>query len=152
MMFDVEMFGVLLEISIGTWLLVNRVFLKSGVKVLVEDVHRRYLQQRGFSLDKVQKWAVSLAVLVVACGLTLLAHSTSLYIAIENVTELQYAGGLEEATFVKCFLGVEPIQYTALWYFDLVGTIAFVVTGSKIIHRLEKYVGYQYDAKKRAAQ
>ncbi len=109
MMINTEMLGVLLGISTGTWLLVNRVFMKAAVKSLVGYIHSHYLagivdsKGRRYSLASVQSLAVLLAVICVA-----------------------------------------TVLYGLLWYVDIVGTIAFIVAGSQLLHRLEGYFNFKY--------
>ena len=156
MNFNAEMFGILIGISGGTWLLVNRVFLKSDVKLLVSQVYQQYLAKikdsegKAISLEKVTRWAVSIAVLGVSIGLVALSQSTSMYTVIEGVGEFEYAGGLLDATFLKCFIDVDPLQWSLLWYVDIVLTIAFIYSGSKVMHRIEQYFGFKYDTAKKA--
>ena len=155
MNFNAEMFGILIGISGGTWLLVNRVFLKSGVKLLVSQVYQQYLAKikdsegKAISLEKVTRWAVSIAVLGVSIGLVALSQSTSMYTVIEGVGEFEYAGGLLDATFLKCFMDVDPLEWSLMWYVDLVLTIAFIYSGSKVMHRIEQYFGFKYDTAKK---
>ena len=157
MNFNAEMFGILIGISAGTWLLVNRVFLKSGVKIVMGVIYKRHLanikadsEGKVISLEKVTRWAVSIAVLGVSIGLVALSQSTSMYTVIEGVGEFEYAGGLLDATFLKCFIDVDPLQWSLLWYVDIVLTIAFIYSGSKVMHRIEQYFGFKYDTAKKA--
>ena len=156
MNFNAEMFGILIGISGGTWLLVNRVFLKSGVKLLVSQVYQQYLAKikdsegKAISLEKVTRWAVSIAVLLVSIGLVALSQSTNMYTVIEGIGEFEYAGGLLDATFLKCFMDVDPLQWSLEWYVDIVLTIAFIYSGSKVMHRIEQYFGFKYDTAKKA--
>jgi hypothetical protein len=151
---NMEMLGILIGISMGTWLLVNRVFLKSGVKLFVSEFHKRYLERRrdsegkAISLEKLTRWSVSISVLLVATVLVVLTHAVNMYVVVEQVGEFQYAGGLIDATFFKCFLGEEPVKYSLAWYADIVLTIATIYSASKVCHRLEQYFGFKYDAAK----
>lgn len=159
MNFNAEMFSILLAISGGTWLLVNRVFLKSGVKIFIGVIYKRYLsnikadfkgESLPLSLEKVTRLSVSIAVLFVSIGLVALSQSTSMYTVIEGVGEFEYAGGLIDATFIKCFLDVNPGEWSLLWYVDIILTIAFIYSGSKVMHRIEQYFGFKYDTAKKA--
>ena len=149
MMIDIEMLGVLIGISTGTWLLVNRIFAKSFVKTLVGYIHSKFLSTpdplgRTYSLVKIQSYAVWIMVVLIAAGLVVLSHATNMYVIVKDMTELQYAAPLSEATFVKCFMQIEPVEYSLLWYFDILSTIGIVSVGSQLMHRLESYFNFKY--------
>lgn len=159
MLFNVEIFGILMGISVGTWALVNRAFTKDGVKLIVSEIHSRFLADyvradgsKRFSLAKVTRWAVSIWVLIVAAFLVAIAHVVNLQIIIEQTTELNYAGGLLDATFVKCFFGIETTKYSWQWWADVVLTMTLIYSLSKFGHRFEQYFGFKYGAAKKAAQ
>lgn len=155
MNFNAEMFSILVGISGGTWLLVNRVFLKSGVKIVIGVIYKRYLasikDSEGIpiSLEKVTRGAVSVSVLAVAILLVIMTHAVNLYVVVEQVGEFEYTSELLDATFLKCFLDIEPVKYGLSWYADIVLTIAFIYSGSKVIHRFEQYFGFKYDTAKK---
>jgi len=158
MNFNADMFGILIGVSTGTWLLVNRVFLKSGVKLIVSTIHQRYLvniknsEGKSISLEKVTRLAVSSSVLAVAIFLVVLVHGLDMTVAVEQIGEFEYAGSLLDATFLKCFLDAEVVN-GAEWYvgwLDIILTIASIYLGSKLLHRFEQYFGFKYDTAKKA--
>jgi hypothetical protein len=150
MIFNPEMFGMLLGISAGTWLLVNRLFAKAAVKMIVKSIYDRYLvtvdpiDGKQYSLEKIERLAVLVVVAIVAVFLTILAHATNMYVEVQQVGEFQYAGSLPEVTFIKCFWQIEPVRYGLLWYADIIFTIAFIIAGSQLMHRIEKYFDIKY--------
>jgi len=150
--FDYAMISTLVGLSAGVWLFVNRLFLKTAVKQLVQQVYGLVTGWKPGLIspyDRFEHLAVWLVVVLTASILIAMTQAVDMYIVAEDLpNELAKAGVLEEATFVRAFLNIEPIKYGLLWYGDLLATIAFIAAGSQLWHRIERLLSVKYEASK----